>query len=99
MSTFDYNAEAELFPSRAMRSKPVGYRRFTRAAEAIRFAMEELPPQALVGAWLEVDEARFDAAEIRRLYDRADYPLERRSPTAPARRSSTPHAKRSSPQA
>lgn len=77
MSAFDYNAEAELFPSRAVRRQPVGYRRFARAADAIRFAIEELPAQALAGAWLEVDEERFDAADIRRLYEHADYPLQR----------------------
>jgi len=80
MAAFDYNAEAELFPNRGMRGRPVGYRRFNRAADAIRFAMEELPPQALVGAWLEVSEERFDAAGIRRLYDCPDYPLDRRGP-------------------
>jgi hypothetical protein len=32
------------------------------------------------GAYLEVDEARFDRNEIRRLYDSADYPLARRAP-------------------
>jgi len=78
MTTFDYNAEAELFPNRGMRGRPVGYRRFNRAADAIRFAIEELPPQALVGAWLEVSEERFDAAGIRRLYDCPAYPLDRR---------------------
>ena len=80
MAAFDYNAEAELFPNRGMRGRPVGYRRFNRAADAIRFAIEELPPQALVGAWLEVSEERFDAAGIRRLYDCPDYPLGRRRP-------------------
>jgi len=78
MAAFDYNAEAELFPNRGMRGRPVGYRRFNRAADAIRFAIEELPPQALVGAWLEVSEERFDAAGIRRLYDCPAYPLDRR---------------------
>lgn len=77
MAAFDYNAEAELFPSRALRARPVGYRRFARAADAIRFAIEELPDRALVGAWLEVREERFDAAGIRRLYDSKDYPLDR----------------------
>ena len=77
MSAFDYNAEAELFPSRGARRQPVGYKRFARAADAIRFAVEELAPQALAGAWLEVDEERFDANEIRRLYEHADYPLQR----------------------
>jgi hypothetical protein len=77
MSAFDYNAEAELFPSRAVRRQPVGYKRFARAADAIRFAIEELPAQALAGAWLEVAEERFDAADIRRLYEHANYPLQR----------------------
>jgi hypothetical protein len=77
MSAFDYNAEAELFPSRSVRRHPVGYKRFARAADAIRFAIEELPAQSLAGAWLEVDEERFDAAQIRRLYEHADYPLQR----------------------
>jgi hypothetical protein len=80
MTSFDYNAEAELFPNRGMRGRPVGYRRFNRAADAIRFAIEELPPQALVGAWLEVSEERFDAAGIRRLYDCPAYPLDRKKP-------------------
>jgi hypothetical protein len=73
MAAFDYNAEAELFPNRGMRGRPVGYRRFARAADAIRFAIEELPAQAL-----EVSEERFDAAGIRRLYEHADYPLDRK---------------------
>jgi hypothetical protein len=76
---FDYSVEAELFPSRSGRSRqPMrGYRRFARAAEAIRFAIEELSPELLHGACLEVDEQRYDGQAIRRLYDGADYPLVR----------------------
>jgi hypothetical protein len=57
---FDYGSEAELFSTRNRRARkrPVGYRRFERAAEAIRFAIEELPPASLLGAYLQVDEAR-----------------------------------------
>ena len=76
---FDYGTEAELFSTRARKSRrqPLGYQRFARAVDAIRFAIEELPPQLLLGTYLEVDEIRYEGAEIRRLYDRADYPLAR----------------------
>jgi hypothetical protein len=78
-AAFDYNVEAELFPSRNKKSnrQPVGYRRFARAAEAIRFAIEELAPEFLLGAYLEVDGERYDSRGIRRLYESTDYPFTR----------------------
>jgi hypothetical protein len=88
MTAFDYSSEAELFPTRSRkpRRQPVGYKRFARAADAIRFAVEELPPEFLLGACLEVDEERFDSDGIRRLYDSADYPLVRRDAAVAGRR-------------
>lgn len=81
MVEFDYNASAELFGTRkrAPRRQPLGYKRFTKAAQAIRFAMEEIPAELLAGAYLEVDEQRFNSDGIRRLYESARYPLARRT--------------------
>jgi len=78
MTTFNYAAEAELFPrARHSSRQPVTYKRFNTAAEAVRYAIEELKPELLVGAYLEVDEERFDANGIRELYASPAYPLRR----------------------
>jgi hypothetical protein len=82
---FDYEAEAELFSVRngKSRSQSSGYKRFDRAAEAVRFAIEDLPPEQLLRAHLQVDESRVDGVGIRRLYDATAFPLARRDASSP----------------
>ena len=80
-SNFDYRAAAELFPARRKNSgspQTIRYKRFASAAEAIQFAMDEMPAEFLPGTWLEVDEERFDRDGIIRLYRDKRYPLPRR---------------------
>jgi hypothetical protein len=79
MSNFDYDAPAELFPARGKRGKRTpGYRRFDTAAEAIRFAIEQMPGELLGGTVLEAKDGRARGARIRELYDGAAYPLARK---------------------
>jgi hypothetical protein len=84
MASFSFNTAAELFPAAIRKKKRAGfaYRRFGTAAEAVRFAIEELPADSLNGAYLQVDEARFDQSGIRTLYESQEFPLPRR-PRAP----------------
>jgi len=79
--TFDYGASAELFmPKRRSGARqPLSYRRFATAAEAIRFAVEELPGVRTLGAWMQVGEARFNSEDIQRLYESTGYPRRRRT--------------------
>lgn len=78
---FDYDAVADLYFGRqgVHARKAPAYRRFARASAALQFAVEQLTSKQLDYALLEVDEGRFDAAEIRLLYASAAYPLARKS--------------------
>ena len=75
LNDFDYGASAELVLGRTRGGRNVKYLRFDTAAEALRFAVEQMPPSALPGAYLEIDEMRFGSREIRYLYDNVAYPL------------------------
>jgi hypothetical protein len=78
LSGFDFRAPAELYPSRSRRVRgPFSYKRFNTAAEAVRFAIEEMPAGALLGATLEVNESRFTEAEMRALYESPAFPAKR----------------------
>jgi hypothetical protein len=78
MQNFNFNAPAELFPSRNRKvASRVKYRRFDKAAEAIRFAVEELPEALLLGATIQIGDQRLGHQEIRALYESPRYPLKR----------------------
>jgi hypothetical protein len=74
MSTFDYAASAELFTAQGRPG--FRYQRFAQAAEAIRYAIEKLSPKVLAGSSLEVKDERYNAKQIRALYESARYPSE-----------------------
>jgi hypothetical protein len=80
MRMFDFNASAGLYFGRpgVHARKMTGYRRFASASAAVLFAVEQLAPAQLDHALLEVEEDRFNAAEIRLLYESADFPLARK---------------------
>ena len=69
MSSFDYNAPAELFLAKRAKGTRENYNRFATAAEAIRYAVEDLRTPKAFGAWLEVGDERFNSTEIERLYE------------------------------
>jgi hypothetical protein len=72
---FDYNAPAELFLSKYPKNSRAKYRRFTTAADAIKYAVEDLGTARGLGAWLQIGDERFNSDDIQRLYEASDYPL------------------------
>jgi Arc/MetJ-type ribon-helix-helix transcriptional regulator len=52
---FDYSSPAELYLSRR-RGRHTDYRRFATAAEAVRYAVEELRTRRSLIAWMQVGE-------------------------------------------
>jgi hypothetical protein len=64
---FDYDSPAELFMPKhkgIRRRATPHYRRFATAAEAIRFAVEEMPAVRTLGARMQVGDERFNSDEI-----------------------------------
>ncbi|WP_424362879.1 hypothetical protein [Methylocystis parvus] len=84
MHARDYAMEASLFYAKSGQSKrkALTFRRFAKAADAIRFAVEDLAPKLLGGCSLEVNETHYFGREIRPLYDDTAFPLARRKPKA-----------------
>ena len=79
MMKFDYDNPVELFMAKRKGGtrQPLRYRRFTTAAKAIRFVIEDVPSERTLGVWLQVGDDRFNAEAIQRLYESPDYPLKR----------------------
>jgi hypothetical protein len=77
MDNFEYDTPADFFWSdrQGPRRRPVMYRGFARSAEAICFAIEQLPPSAQPWAIIEMGDDRIKFAQIRALYDSERYPL------------------------
>jgi len=86
MENFDFTAPAEVYASRGrgMSRWPMTYRRFDTGADAVRYAVETLPPEMLNGTVIEAGDERYEGRSIRGLYDSASYPLTRKRTAASA---------------
>jgi hypothetical protein len=73
---FDYSAPAGVFTRMSHgRRSHARYRRFDTAAEAIRYAVEDLPAPLLPGITMEVGDDSFGHLDILRLYENPRFPL------------------------
>jgi len=78
MTTVDYSASAGLYPCKTVRrTSRLRYKRFDSVAEALRFAIEDMPASLLRGSVLEVEEDRYNGQQMRELYEADAYPLPR----------------------
>jgi hypothetical protein len=73
-AALDYGAPADLFAGGRYKSSPLSYRRFQSAAEAIRYAIEDIDLKDLARLAIEFGGDRFEGKAIRALYDAPDYP-------------------------
>lgn len=75
-SSLDWSKPAELYSSSAtFGARKSRYMRFPSLAEAIRFAVEDMPQMRALA--LESGDDRFEGEAIRALYHAPDYPLGR----------------------
>jgi len=79
MEAEHYNLEASLYYAKHASSyrKALVLRRFASAAEAICFAVEDLPTKLLGGCSIEVEDSYYFGQEIRPLYDDHAFPSRR----------------------
>ena len=76
----DYLRSAELYlGSDRIIAAAQGPRKFSSAAKALRFAIEEAPPVSLRGARLRISERDFSRADMLALYRSRRYPLARKT--------------------
>ena len=76
----DYLAPAELhLGSDRATAASQGARKFSSAAKALRFAIEEAPPISLRGARLTVNDRSFPRPDMLALYRSRRYPLARKN--------------------
>jgi hypothetical protein len=82
MIKFDYAVPGEFYSRKRAGRRPTSltYQRFDTAAEAIRFAIEDLPSAAFTSCMLEASGERFGARELRALYASPRYPFQRPTP-------------------
>jgi hypothetical protein len=80
----DYTNTAELYADRYHGpKKPIFYRRFDSVAEALQFAVENLPA-GLTKVRIETEDERLEGATIDELYAAEGYPLLRQAKPAGA---------------
>lgn len=74
----DWSLPAELYAGiSSFRGRNARYLRFPTAAEAVRYAIEDMSDASLRGVSIESGDNRYEGSQIRALYEAADFPLKR----------------------
>lgn len=79
MEPLEYSQPADLYVHmrRGRTRGAASFQKFSTVAEALRYAIEVLSSSALAAAVIETDLGRYEAGELRALYDNGNYPLQR----------------------